>query len=163
MGVMIKINRYHWFINNLDDIFEFIKVFIDGLGSFSNVSSPANLILPESMKSIKDSSVNFSNSYCIIDNDEIYLKGMVINEYKYGNINNHQTDRDRKLLLNKKEIHQIKKKVTEKKFSLIPIKLFINERGFAKIEIGLGKGKKEYDKREDIKQRDISRKIREDL
>ena len=73
------------------------------------------------IKSIKDSSVNFSNSYCIIDNDEIYLKGMVINEYKYGNINNHQTDRDRKLLLNKKEIHQIKKKVTEKKFSLIPI------------------------------------------
>ena len=115
------------------------------------------------IKSIKDSSVNFSNSYCIIDNDEIYLKGMVINEYKYGNINNHQTDRDRKLLLNKKEIHQIKKKVTEKKFSLIPIKLFINQRGFAKIEIGLGKGKKEYDKREDIKQRDISRKIREDL
>ena len=56
------------------------------------------------IKSIKDSSVNFSNSYCIIDNDEIYLKGMVINEYKYGNINNHQTDRDRKLLLNKKEI-----------------------------------------------------------
>tara|TARA_Y100000768_G_C23755870_1_gene576199 strand:- start:2 stop:478 length:477 start_codon:yes stop_codon:yes gene_type:complete len=115
------------------------------------------------IKSIKDSSVNFSNSYCIIDNDEIYLKGMVINEYKYGNINNHQKDRDRKLLLNKKEIHQIKKKVTEKKFSLIPIKLFINQRGFAKIEIGLGKGKKEYDKREDIKQRDISRKIREDL
>ena len=115
------------------------------------------------IKSIKDSSVNLSNSYCIIDNDEIYLKGMVINEYIYGNINNHQTNRDRKLLLNKKEIYQIKKKVTEKKFSLIPIKLFINERGFAKIEIGLGKGKKEYDKREDIKQRDISRKIREDL
>ena len=62
-----------------------------------------------------------------------------------------------------KSLSQIKKKVTEKKFSLIPIKLFINERGFAKIEIGLGKGKKEYDKREDIKQRDISRKIREDL
>ena len=115
------------------------------------------------IKSIKDSSVNFLNSYCIINNDEIYLKGMVINEYIYGNINNHQTDRDRKLLLNKKEIHQIKKKVTEKKLSLIPIKLFVNQRGFAKIEIGLGKGKKEFDKREDIKQRDISRKIREDL
>ena len=115
------------------------------------------------IKSIKDSSVNFLNSYCIINNDEIYLKGMVINEYIYGNINNHQTNRDRKLLLNKKEIYQIKKKVTEKKFSLIPIKLFINQRGFAKIEIGLGNGKKEFDKREDIKQRDINRKIREDL
>ena len=72
-------------------------------------------------------------------------------------------DRDRKLLLSKKEINQIKKKVVEKKFSLIPIKLFVNNRGLAKIEIGLGKGKKEYDKREDIKQRDISRKIREDI
>ena len=88
---------------------------------------------------------------------------MIINEYIYGNINNHQTDRDRKLLLNKKEIHQIKKKIAEKKFSLIPIKLFINDRGYAKIEIGLGKGKREFDKREDIKQRDISRKIREDI
>lgn len=115
------------------------------------------------IKSIKNQSVNFSNSYCIINNDEIYLKGMVINEYLYGNINNHQTDRDRKLLLNKKEINQIKKKVTEKNLSLIPIRLFVNQRGYAKIEIGLGKGKREFDKREDIKQRDISRKIREDL
>ncbi len=115
------------------------------------------------IKSIKNSSVNFSNSYCIIKNEEVYLKGMIINEYIYGNINNHQTDRDRKLLLNKKEIHQIKKKIAEKKFSLIPIKLFINDRGYAKIEIGLGKGKREFDKRENIKQRDISRKIREDI
>tara|TARA_B100000902_G_C27315479_1_gene921034 strand:- start:3631 stop:4077 length:447 start_codon:yes stop_codon:yes gene_type:complete len=115
------------------------------------------------IKSIKNQAVNFSNSYCIINNDEIYLKGMVINEYLYGNINNHQTDRDRKLLLNKKEINQIKKKVTEKNLSLIPIRLFVNQRGYAKIEIGLGKGKREFDKREDIKQRDISRKIREDL
>ena len=115
------------------------------------------------IKSIKESSVNFSNSYCVINNNEIFLNGMNIKEYLYGNINNHQPDRDRKLLLSKKEINQIKKKVVEKKFSLIPIKLFVNNRGFAKIEIGLGKGKKEYDKREDIKQRDISRKIREDI
>ena len=79
--------------------------------------------------------------------------------YKYGNINNHQTDRDRKLLLNKKEIHQIKKKVTEKKFSLIPIKLFINERGFAKIEIGLGKGKKEYDKKRILRKEILAEKL----
>ena len=115
------------------------------------------------IKSIKESSVNFSNSYCVINNNEIFLKGMNIKEYLHGNINNHQPDRDRKLLLSKKEINQIKKKVVEKKFSLIPIKLFVNNRGLAKIEIGLGKGKKEYDKREDIKQRDISRKIREDI
>ena len=95
------------------------------------------------IKSIKELSVNFSNSYCVINNNEIFLKGMNIKEYLYGNINNHQPDRDRKLLLSKKEINQIKKKVVEKKFSLIPIKLFVNKRGFAKIEIGLGKLEKE--------------------
>ena len=88
---------------------------------------------------------------------------MKIKEYLYANINNHIPDRDRKLLLNKKEINQIKKKVVEKKLSLIPINLFINKRGLVKIEIGLGKGKKSYDKREDIKQRDTERKLREDI
>ena len=88
---------------------------------------------------------------------------MNIKEYKFSNLNNHDPDRDRKLLLNKKEINQIKKKVSEKKFSIIPTKLFMSSRGLVKIEIGLGKGKKEYDKREDIKQRDIDRRLRENI
>jgi len=115
------------------------------------------------IKSLKQSMVNFSNSFCSIIDDEVYLKGMNISEYLYGNINNHDPDRDRKLLLNKNEIKQIKKKITEKKLSLVPIKLFINNRGFVKLEIGLGKGKKSYDKREDIKKRDVDRNLRERL
>ena len=115
------------------------------------------------IKSLKESKVNFSNSYCLIIDDQVYLKGMNISEYLYGNINNHDPDRDRKLLLNKNEIKQIKKKVTEKKLSIVPIKLFINNRGYVKLEIGLGKGKKSFDKREDIKKRDIDRNLRESL
>ena len=112
---------------------------------------------------IRESAVNLSNSFCSIENDNIIVKGMQISEYLHGNINNHDPVRDRKLLLNKKEIRQIKKKVFEKKLSIIPTKLFVNKRGFAKVELGLGKGKKEYDKRETIKKRDSDRKIRDTL
>ena len=131
--------------------------------SFS-VKYTAGVVLKGSeIKSIKDQSVDFSNSYCIIKHNEIFIIGMNIKEYKFANLNNHDPDRDRKLLLNKKEINQIKKKVSEKKFSIIPTKLFMSSRGLVKIEIGLGKGKKEYDKREDIKQRDIDRRLRENI
>ena len=131
--------------------------------SFSDKYTAGVVLKGSEIKSIKDQSVDFSNSYCIIKHNEIFIIGMNIKEYKFANLNNHDPDRDRKLLLNRKEINQIKKKVSEKKFSIIPTKLFMSRRGLVKIEIGLGKGKKEYDKREDIKQRDISRKIREDL
>ena len=131
--------------------------------SFSDKYTAGIVLKGTEIKSIKDSAVDFSNSYCTINNNEVFVKGMKIKEYLYANINNHIPDRDRKLLLNKKEINQIKKKVVEKKLSLIPINLFINKRGLVKIEIGLGKGKKSYDKREDIKQRDTERKLREDI
>ena len=121
------------------------------------------MLLGTEIKSIRKSAVNLSNSFCSIENDNIMVKGMQISEYLHGNINNHDPLRDRKLLLNKKEIRQIKKKVFEKKLSIIPTKLFVNKRGFAKVELGLGKGKKEYDKRETIKKRDSDRKIRDTL
>ncbi|MEC7895655.1 MAG: SsrA-binding protein [Bacteroidota bacterium] len=121
------------------------------------------MLLGTEIKSIRKSAVNLSNSFCSIENDNIIVKGMQISEYLHGNINNHDPLRDRKLLLNKKEIRQIKKKVFEKKLSIIPTKLFVNKRGFAKVEFGLGKGKKEYDKRETIKKRDSDRKIRDTL
>ena len=124
--------------------------------SFSDKYTAGVVLKGSEIKSIKDQSVDFSNSYCIIKHNEIFIIGMNIKEYKFANLNNHDPDRDRKLLLNKKEINQIKKKVSEKKFSIIPTKLFMSSRGLVKIEIGLGKGKKEYDKREDIKQRDIA-------
>jgi|TARA_B110000263_G_scaffold240100_1_gene242977 SsrA-binding protein len=115
------------------------------------------------IKSVRDSAVNISNAFCSIEGDNIFIKGMQISEYLQGNINNHEPLRDRKLLLNNKEIIQIKKKVYEKKFSIIPTKVFISKRGFAKVEIGLGKGKKEYDKRESIKKRDSDRKIKDNF
>lgn len=121
------------------------------------------MLLGTEIKSIRKSAVNLSNSFCSIENDNIIVKGMQISEYLHGNINNHDPLRDRKLLLNKKEIRQIKKKVFEKKLSIIPTKLFVNKRGFAKVELGLGKGKKEYNKRETIKKRDSDRKIRDTL
>ena len=109
------------------------------------------VLLGTEIKSIRNGSVTLSNSFCVIENDELFVKGMNISEYSFGNLNNHETDRVRKLLLSNKEIKQIKKKVFEKKLSIVPTKLFVNDRGFAKIEIGLGKGKKTHDKREDIK------------
>ena len=121
------------------------------------------MLLGTEIKSIRKSAVNLSNSFCSIENDNIIVKGMQISEYLHGNINNHDPLRDRKLLLNKKEIRQIKKKVFEKKLYIIQTKLFVNKRGFAKVELGLGKGKKEYDKRETIKKRDSDRKIRDTL
>ena len=117
-------------------------------------------LLGTEIKSVRNASVTLSSSFCVIEKDEIYIKGMNISHYLFGNLNNHEPDRVRKLLLKRIEINQIKKKVQEKKMTLIPTKLFINSRGYAKIEIGLGKGKKIHDKREDIKQRDIERKLR---
>tara|TARA_Y100001936_G_scaffold68156_1_gene67192 strand:+ start:260 stop:706 length:447 start_codon:yes stop_codon:yes gene_type:complete len=131
--------------------------------SFSDKYTAGVVLKGSEIKSIKDQSVDFSNSYCIIKHNEIFIIGMNIKEYKFANLNNHDPNRDRKLLLNRKEINQIKKKVSEKKFSIIPTKLFMSSRGLVKIEIGLGKGKKEYDKREDIKQRDIDRRLRENI
>ena len=131
--------------------------------SFSDKYTAGVILKGSEIKSIKDQAVDFSNSYCIIKHNEIFIIGMNIKEYKFANLNNHDPNRDRKLLLNRKEINQIKKKVSEKKFSIIPTKLFMSSRGLVKIEIGLGKGKKEYDKREDIKQRDIDRRLRENI
>ena len=119
------------------------------------------VLLGTEIKSIRNGSVTLSNSFCVIENDELFVKGMHISEYSFGNLNNHEPDRVRKLLLGNKEINQIKKKVFEKNLSIVPTKLFVNDRGFAKIEIGLGKGKKTQDKREDIKKRDIERNIRD--
>ena len=119
------------------------------------------VLLGTEIKSIRNGSVTLSNSFCVIENDELFVKGMNISEYSFGNLNNHEPDRVRKLLLSNKEIKQIKKKVFEKKLSIIPTKLFVNDRGFAKIEIGLGKGKKTHDKREEIKKRDTERNIRD--
>ena len=115
------------------------------------------------IKSIRSSLITMNSSYCIVDNNSIYVKDLNISEYEFGNINNHEPKRKRKLLLNKREINQIIKKVSEKKLSIIPLNLFVSDRGFAKIQIALCKGKKIYDKRESVKKREVDRKLRQDF
>jgi len=111
------------------------------------------------IKSIRKGSANLKDSYSIIKHDEIFLLNMFISQYNEGNRFNHDENRTRKLLLHKKEILKIKKSLEIEGYSLIPLKLYFKS-GKAKILLGLGKGKKNYDKRETIKKRDQEREIR---
>lgn len=109
------------------------------------------------IKSIRGGKVNLTDSYCQFYNGELFVKNLHIAEYEMGNINNHEAKRDRKLLLNKKELQKLERKTKETGLTIVPVKLFINESGLAKLEIVLARGKKTYDKRESIKQKDVKR------
>lgn len=111
------------------------------------------------IKSIRNGKVNLSDSYCQFFANELFVKNLHIAEYEMGNINNHIAKRDRKLLLNRKELQKLDKKVKESGLTIIPVKLFINENGLAKLEIALARGKKQYDKRESLKTKDAKRDI----
>jgi len=110
------------------------------------------------VKSIRDGKINIQESYGRIINDEVWIINSHINEYKYGNINNHEPLRNRKLLLNKREIRKIKQQLQEKGLTLVPLKVYF-KGSLVKVEIGIAKGKKLYDKRESIKKRDIERNL----
>ena len=112
------------------------------------------------IKSIRAGKVSFNDSYCIFDKAELYVKSLHIAEYNFGNINNHIPMQERKLLLRKRELKKLENKIKEKGYTIIPLKIFITEKGFAKIEIGLGKGKKIFDKRETIKSRETDRDVK---
>jgi SsrA-binding protein len=112
------------------------------------------------VKSLRDGRVSFNDSYCLVDRGEMYVKGLHIAHYSFGSYSNHPPVRDRKLLLKKKEISRITQKLKDKGFTIIPLKIYFNERGFAKIQIGLAKGKKLHDKRDSIKQRETDREIK---
>ena len=115
------------------------------------------------VKALRDGRASFNDSYCLIDNNELYLKGLHISPYEFGSYANHPPVRDRKLLLKRKEINKIMPKLKEKGYTIVPLKIYFNEGGYAKIQIGLGKGKKLYDKRETIKQRESEREIKRHL
>ncbi|HPF82759.1 MAG TPA: SsrA-binding protein SmpB [Bacilli bacterium] len=110
------------------------------------------------IKSIRNGSANLKDSYAIIKNDEVYILNMHISHYEEGNIFNHDETRTRKLLLHKKEILKLNEKVKLQGLTLVPLKLYF-KKNKAKLLIGLAKGKKTYDKRESIKERDIKRNI----
>lgn len=109
------------------------------------------------IKSIRTGKANISDAYCVFEKNELYVRNMHIAEYEYGTIYNHEPKKDRKLLLNARELKKIRSKHVEKGITIVPILLFINEKGLAKLEIALAKGKKLYDKRETIKGRDVIR------
>lgn len=128
--------------------FEFIEKFIAGI-----------MLTGTEIKSIRLGKVTLVDCYCYFHNRELFVKGMHVAEYWWGNLNNHDPRRDRKLLLTKKELFKLEKKSQEKGLTIVSLRVFINERGLAKMEIALAKGKHEYDKREDIKKRDAKREI----
>ena len=112
------------------------------------------------IKSIREGKVSFTDSFCIFQNGELWVKNMHIAEYRFGTTNNHIAVHDRKLLLNKKELRKLENKLKDKGYTIVPLRIFFNEKSLAKMEIGLGKGKKLYDKRDTIKQRDNDREIK---
>jgi SsrA-binding protein len=112
------------------------------------------------IKSLRAGKASFNDSYCIFFKGELFVRSLHISEYTFGNINNHEPMQERKLLLQKKELRKLENKIKEKGYSIIPLKIFIAASGFAKMEIGLGKGKKIYDKRESIKTREADRDIK---
>jgi SsrA-binding protein len=112
------------------------------------------------VKSLREGKANFNDSYCIFNKGELYIRSFHISEYSHGTVNNHDPIRERKLLLNKRELKKLQAKIKEKGYTIIPLRLFFNEKNLVKLEIGLGKGKKLHDKRETIKQRDTERELK---
>ncbi len=112
------------------------------------------------IKSLRAGKASFNDSYCLFDKGELYVKSLHISEYSFGTYANHEPLQERKLLLTKRELKKLEGKIKEKGYSIIPLKIFLSEKGFAKMEIGLGKGKKNYDKRETIKERENDRDVK---
>jgi SsrA-binding protein len=111
------------------------------------------------IKSIREGKANLNDAFCTFIDNQLYVRNLHISEYSYGSFYNHEAKRDRVLLLNKKELKKLQTRGEEKGLTIVPLSLFINERGFAKLEIGLAQGKKTYDKRETMKERDTKIEI----
>ena len=111
------------------------------------------------IKSIRLGKASLVDTYCIFTGTELWVKNMYVAEYFYGSYNNHTARRDRKLLLERKELRKLQQAVKNPGFTIVPTRLFINERGLAKLVIALARGKHEYDKRESIKERDDKREM----
>ncbi|MBK8658925.1 MAG: SsrA-binding protein SmpB [Bacteroidetes bacterium] len=111
------------------------------------------------IKSIRDGGGTIAESFCYMRDGQVYIKNMNIPEYSHGTYANHEPARLRKLLLTKRELNKIETKMKERGYTLIPLRVFISDRGFAKIQIGLGRGKKKFDKRESLQKKDVKRDI----
>jgi SsrA-binding protein len=127
---------------------------------FDNKYVAGIVLMGTEVKSLREGKASFNDSYCLIHKGEMWLKSLHIAEYSHGSINNHDPIRDRKLLLQKRELNKIEAKLKEKGYTLVPLRIFFNEKNLIKVEIGLGKGKKLHDKRETIKKRDVEREMK---
>lgn len=128
--------------------YEFIETFMAGV-----------VLTGTEIKSIRLGKASLVDTYCVVERGEVWVKNMYVAEYFYGTYNNHSVRRDRKLLLNKKEIKNLASAAKNSGFTIVPTKLFVNDKGLAKIVIAIAKGKKEYDKRQALKERDDKREI----
>lgn len=126
--------------------YELIETFVAGI-----------VLTGTEIKSIRLGKASLVDTYCVVTNNELWVKNMYIAEYFYGTYNNHETRRDRKLLLSRKEINKLSRLSKDTGFTIVPTRMFINEKGLAKLVIAVAKGKKEYDKRQSIKERDDKR------
>ncbi|MGV8878880.1 MAG: SsrA-binding protein SmpB [Sphingobacteriaceae bacterium] len=111
-------------------------------------------LLGTEIKSIREGKANLNDAFCTFIGDQLYVRNLHISEYTHGSFYNHEAKRDRVLLLQKKELKKLHTRGEEKGFTIVPLRIFINDRGFAKLEIGLAQGKKTFDKRETMKDRD---------
>ncbi|MEG1622040.1 MAG: SsrA-binding protein SmpB [Alistipes sp.] len=111
------------------------------------------------IKSIRMSKVSLTDSYCYFDRGELWIRGVNISEYSWGSCNNHVPKRDRKLLLNRKELNKLERSLQDKGLTVVGLKLFLNDRGLVKVVVGLAKGRKTYDKREYLKENDAKREM----
>ena len=118
------------------------------------------VLLGTEVKSLREGKANFNDSFCVFVKGELFLRSFHIAEYSHGTVNNHDPIRERKLLLNRRELKKLEGKIKEKGYTIVPLRLFLNEKNLVKMEIGLAKGKKLHDKRETIKQRDTDREIK---
>ena len=118
------------------------------------------VLMGTEVKSVRDGKVSFNDAFCMFEGSELWVRGLYIAEYSHGTMNNHIAVHDRKLLLNRKELAKLQAKLKDKGLTIVPLKVFLNEKNLVKVEIGLAKGKKTHDKRETIKQRDTDKEIK---
>lgn len=128
--------------------FEFIDTYLAGL-----------VLKGTEIKSIREGKVNLQDGHCYFKQGELFVKNVHISPYTQGSFYNHTEDRERKLLLKRQELNKLESKMNEKGLTIIPLRLFINDRGIAKMEIALARGKKLHDKRDSIKERDVKREM----
>lgn len=127
--------------------------------SFIQMYEAGLVLTGTEVKALRLGMANLNDAYCLFDNGSLTVKSMFIAEYDHGTIYNHDARRDRRLLLHKSELKKLERRVTEKGLTIVPYRLFFSERGFAKLEIALAQGKKAFDKRDTIKERDNKRDL----